>query len=177
MATWSTDMVTMVRHLVNDTSEPYTYSDSKVQEALVISGLLVAQEYDFTTDYTFDIGTPSMSPDPIASSTYDGIAIALFTLKTACMLDTNRYQGAVLNLGVKVRDGDEEIDTRDGFRGYFDIINLGACKSYEKLITDKKVLKSMNLGKAIMGPISHEDLSRSSVKGVVDFFNSIRTAR
>lgn len=161
----------MVRSLINDLDRDPVYSDDKVEQAIVVAGLIVGNEFDFNVEYTFDIDNPSISPDPTSSSTYDSEAIGLIALKAACMLNLNSYQKSVSN-GIMVRDGDSQIDLTAGFGGFKDIILYGPCKSYEKLIQTRSTLKSMGLGRAVMTPVSHVDF-RNDLGNLARFYDSL----
>ncbi|MFA5759936.1 MAG: hypothetical protein WC942_11350 [Clostridia bacterium] len=115
---------------------------------------MVAQEHTFAIDYTFDLESYDITPDPVAYSYND--AIALFTLKTACMLNQNQYITAT-GTGIKVKDGDSSVDTTAGFGGYKDILTLGPCAAYQKLLKSMALTRSMNAGGAVMSPFSHEN--------------------
>src|SRR4051812_44108982 len=107
---WEDTLVVMVRNLIGDLGTVPVYSDERIQSAIITSGLIVSQEYIFNVAYIFDLSTPDMTPDPTETDTLDPIAVGLFTLKAACLLNTNSYQTA-LGGGIKVRDGDSEVDT------------------------------------------------------------------
>lgn len=174
MSVWQTVMTTMVRHLINDVDLPYKYDDQRVMTSIIIAGLQSSLEYSYDSDYVFDIEALDITPDPAASDTYDPVAMALMTLKAACIFDTNRYQGGV-SQGIRVRDGDSEVDTTAGFTGYKDILLLGPCASYQKLLDITGSAKSMKLGRAIMTPISHVDFTGSYAYNSVErFFNNFR---
>jgi hypothetical protein len=152
-ADWKNVLVPMVRHLINDLTVPYKYSLDRIEQAIVISGLIAAQEFSFDTDYTFDIVAPDIFPDPADPDTYDIAAIGLFGLKAACMLSMNNYQGAVVT-GIKVRDGDSSVDTTGNFGGYKDIIALGPCSAYNNLLKTLLIRRGSNQGKAVLSPNS-----------------------
>ena len=167
---WDTTLVTMVRHLVNDLGGNNEFDDDRLKNSIVVSGLLVSQEFKFSQSYTFDLDTPDISPDPTKTNTYDGEAIALLTLRSACMLDVGRYQNAVAN-GVRIRDGDSEVETTGAFRGYNDILNKGPCASYQNMVKRIQHDNSMKVGKAVMTPFTHEDRHDTIVSSVEEFFN------
>jgi hypothetical protein len=151
---WNTTLVTIVRNLINDPpSDSQKYDDGRIQEAVVIGGLLSAQDFEYEVEYIFDIDTPEISPDPTLTATLDRVAMALFTLKAACILTMNDYQSAT-GSGIRVRDGDSEVDTTGSFKGYKDIITLGPCGSYDKLINSLNLKSAFGKGKAIMTPVN-----------------------
>lgn len=163
---WQDSMILMVRYLIGDTAEPYKFSDSKIEQSIVIGGLLAAQDFPFTTQYTFDVGNATIGPDP--SSDYQ--AVALFTLRAAAMLVLDGYQKAVTS-GIRVKDGDSEVDTTSSFKGWADIVSNGPQKSYDTL--KKDLMLRRNIGRAVMTPASigiNSPWGRSSVQG---FFDSL----
>jgi hypothetical protein len=172
---WETTLTLIVRHLINDISAS-AYTDSRIQQAISVAGLIVAQEFDFNTEYTFDISTPDISPDPTETSTLDTVAMALFSLKAACMLTVNSYQNAI-GTGIKVRDGDSEVDTTGSFKGYKDILEIGPCSSYQKLLKERTFRASMNRGKAIMSPFTHEDFMLTGHSSVSRLFDNLSLMR
>lgn len=170
MATWDQAIPIIVRNLINDTSSTsQQFDDSRIKESIVVAGLIVAQEYSFNTTYSFDMVNTEISPDPIVEG--DSLAVALFSLKAACLLNINQYQGSV-KLGIKVKDWNTEYDPSVGFKGYQDIITNGPCKSYQSLLQQSRFNKSMSSGKAIATPISHIDYVWSlSSFGTRDLFD------
>ncbi len=150
---WQDDLVIMVRHLIGDLATTPVYSDDRIAEAIVVSGLIASQEYPLDVTYTFDFSLPDISPDPTLPESYDGLAIALFTLKAACILLTNSYQTAI-GTGIRVRDGDSEVDTTGGLKGYSDILKNGPCAAYQSLLKSAAQKASGGLGRAVMSPYS-----------------------
>lgn len=161
--TWQTVLTLMVRHLINDPDDgDVTYTDTRIQEAITVAGMIIDGQYTFAYDYIFDIAATTISPDPVAKA--DNAAIALIALKTACILQTNSYQGAV-GSSIRVRDGDSEIDTTAGFPGHRDLLKEGPCKAFQDLLEDLQLKGSAlkgGLGGAVASPISHYDLTRQS---------------
>lgn len=155
MALWQTSLVTMVRYLVNDVSLPYTWDETYLQNTIVIAGLLVAQEYPFAISYSFDLAAPDIIPDPVSNG--DNEAIALFSLKAGCMLETNRYQNALATggVGVTVRDGDSMVSTEQRIKSFQDILDRGPCAAYQAILKQLSTKRAMGSGKAIGTPLTH----------------------
>lgn len=167
---WQSYMTVVVRGLINDLTEPYTYTDERIQQSIVIAGIVSSMQYVFDYDYTFDPETPDISPDPVESS--DTTAIALMSLKAACILDTNKYQGAVANgLGVRVQDGDSQVDTSESVRGYSDIMKLGPCNAFNTILRSASISKSGRSGKVVATPMTHPALYPYA-SYASDFFNN-----
>lgn len=155
MAIWNTYLSVIVRNLIGDMSDSQVFDDSRLYSAICTGGLIAAQEYYFKNQYTFDLAGLTITPDPCDPNSLEPIAMALFSLKAACILTMNNYQGAVAG-GIKVRDGDSEVDTTSAFKGYRDIIELGPCGSYQKMVRESSMRASMLRGKAITSPITHD---------------------
>ncbi len=180
MASWQKTIPLMVRHLIDDLDDcidDRRYTEERVRQAVVVAAILADQEYDFTPDYVYDICAPDITPDPVIEA--DNVAIALMSLKAACILSTNDYQRATLDgSGLKIKDGDSMVDMTGNFRGYKDILELGPCKSYDKLLKDLETKRSMNRGKAVFSPMVHDDFSPTGLNfgsQVSRFFDDFRT--
>ena len=127
---WDTDLVLMTRVLINDLNAPQKFTDDYLKRVLVCAGVLVNQDIELSTEYSFDITNLTITPDPVAAG--DATLQALLPLKSACITNQGQYIGAI-GQAIKVRDGDSAIDTSVGFKGFQDILKLGACASYDKL--------------------------------------------
>ena len=60
---WDTTMVTILRTIISDL-DASSYSDSRLQQILVVAAQYVQQEISFTTTYTVNIDSPDIAPDP-----------------------------------------------------------------------------------------------------------------
>lgn len=152
--TWDVDLVLMVRVITNDIATPQKYTDAYLQQVIVTSAILADSQIAFPITYQYDISAITISPDPIVKG--DLIFQALVPLKSACILNQGNFQTAV-GEGIKVRDGDSAIDTSVSFRGYRDILELGPCASYEKLLWEIQSGKSQGrsageIGNAVLSP-------------------------
>lgn len=147
---WKTHLTLMTRVLVSDISSPQKYADEYLYRVLITAGIMVDAEVAFGYTYSYDIDAMTISPDPIDS--IDHIFMALVPLKAACILVQGEFKQA-LGQGIKVRDGDSQIDTSVSFRGYRDILELGPCAAYEKLKWSLMASGGIpGVGKAVFGP-------------------------
>lgn len=152
MASWDIDMVLMVRSLIGDMVEPFKYSDERIGTSIVTGGILSTTEYNgFANIYTFTFSPDSITPDP----TSEPIAMALFSLKAACLLSINNYQAGI-GRNVAIKDGTSSVDLKGSFQGYKDILTLGPCGAYDKLIAslERNTVMSGNVGGAVFSPYS-----------------------
>lgn len=160
--------------MLGDLGAVEEFSDERLATAITIAAILVQQEYTFNTTYTVDVEAPCLEPDPTDSATLDQAAIALFTLKAACLVLGGSYHDAIRN-GVRIDDWQTSIDTRPRLDGYKDIIATGPCKSYQLMLETMTWNKLAGKGKAVFGPYSTQTQGYI-VNGhwdVVNFFNTI----
>ena len=140
-----------VRHLVNDlNSSDYTFTDDRLEEAILVSAQLSALEIDFENSYTIDVDSLTLTPDPTDSSNKDDSFINLVSLKTSQMLLGSELKTHSLN-AISLRDGPSALDLRGivtGLKILFDDIN----KRYEEAKTQYKL--DGVVGQAILGPYS-----------------------
>ena len=59
---WQNEMKVIVRHLVNDLdTSDYTFTDSRLEEAILVSAQLASLEIDFDNTYAIDVDSVSLS--------------------------------------------------------------------------------------------------------------------
>ena len=127
---WQNEMTIIVRHLINDLdSSSYTFTDSRIEESILVSSQLVLHEVDFESSYTVDVDSLTLTPDPTANTGSDGKDdgfISLVSLKTGCLL-----------LGSEMKTN---------------ALSAISLKKYE----DTKTQYKLNgiVGKAVLGPYS-----------------------
>ena len=148
---WQNEMALIVRHLVNDlNSSDYTFTDSRIEESVLVSTQLAALEVDFENTYAIEVDSLSLSPDPTDSSNKDDSFINIVCLKTAQMLLGSELKTHSLN-AISLRDGPSALDLRgivSGVKILFDDIN----KKYDEAKTQYKL--NGVVGQAILGPYS-----------------------
>ena len=79
---WQTEMVRIVRHLINDI-DAASYADDRLEETILVSAQLVLHEIDFDNTYTVDVDGLSLSPDPTGLANKDNAFINLICLKSS----------------------------------------------------------------------------------------------
>ena len=148
---WQNQMTVIVRHLVIDLiSSDYTFTDDRLEEAILVSAQLSALEIDFENSYTIDVDSLTLTPDPTDSSNKDDSFINLVSLKTSQMLLSSELKTHSLN-AISLRDGPSALDLRGivtGLKILFDDIN----RRYEEAKTQYKL--DGVVGEAILGPYS-----------------------
>lgn len=148
---WDSEMVTMVRYMINDFGTPQTYSDDTLMTMILISVQWVQQENTFINTYTTNIDNQTLTPDPTSSSARDESFMWLVSLKTACML----AQGELKKIGgqaIAITDEGSSIDLRGTLQGKI-VVGKTFCDDYSAASWKYRLQKSPN-GRGVFGPFS-----------------------
>ena len=166
---WQNEMTLIVRHLVNDLdSSSYIFTDSRLEEAVLVSAQLASLEIDFENTYTIDVDSVSLTPDPTDSSNKDDSFINLVCLKTSQMLSGSELKTHSLN-AISLRDGPSAIDLRgivQGLKILFE--DIGARYDHAKLAYQM----GTSAGQAILSPYSpgSDAVSRTNLSSRLGWF-------
>lgn len=174
---WEQELVLVTRVLINDYIQPYAYSDSRIQEVLIIAGMLCQLEVDLLhSPYQFDPSNLIMTPDPADPAIgKDYGACCLFSLKAACILQLSSFRDKARNAGIQVRSDRELVDTKGQLDGDKFLLNseFDNCKSYAESVWIYKA-GNYNAGYALVGPMSRADLAVGGENGSMFLdFNSL----
>lgn len=172
MAIWQNSAVILVRSLISDLGIVQTFTDQRICTAFVVAGLITSNELTFQIPYTFDLEAPDISPDPFTN--FDPLAVGLFSLKCACLLDINKLSDTAPT-AVEIRDGDTLYSGNNKITAYEVLLKMGSCASYDRILKQQRALASNLTGKGLFGGgISHESflLSGTGFGGYAStFFN------
>lgn len=152
---WQTEITPMVRYIIGDTSDTPTYSDTRIQNAVLISAQLMVREVSFTQTYTIDISNSGITPDPV-TPVRDDIFISLVSLKTACVIANSELRTYSLT-GMKVTDGPSTIDTT-GMGNSLKNVASNACQAYSDAVK-QYMLGNAEGARIITGPYTQQILS------------------
>lgn len=170
--TWDINFVLMLRVLLNDFNPPQKNTDLYLQRVLVTAGIFVNSQIELPRTYVYDIDAVTITPDPLVSK--DAISEALMPLKAACIINEGDFQKAV-GQGIKVRDGDSAIDTSVGFRGFKDILELGSCAAYDRLLWDIQRVSADGVGaslNAVLGAFRDPNSIRPDLDTISFYFDN-----
>lgn len=126
---WETELLAIVRQLIDDVDAPYVFSDTRIKQVIVTSAQFVNSEVDFDTTYAVDVSDVTISPDP--TSPRDDLFISLVTLKAACILYRALLRTQASGEGVRIKDGMGEIEVKGKFAAYKDMAQ-SYCDAYQK---------------------------------------------
>lgn len=155
---WQGEMTTIVRQLVNDVDPTnYTYSDDRLETAILVAAQIVQTEVDFENTYVVDVEQCHLVPDPTDPSTglstadKDDVFINLVSLKAVCIIMHSEYKTQAM-CAVRVSDGPSSIDYTSiaaNLKG----MHEQACKNYEDYKFNY-VSGTAAVGKAVLSPYS-----------------------
>ena len=145
---WQTEMVRIVRHLINDIAAT-TYADDRLEETVLVSAQLILNYVEFDNTFTVDVDSLSLSPDPTALTTKDNAFINIVCIKAACVILSSELRTHGLN-SVSISDGPSRIDMT-GVVKNLQIIQQDMCQRSEHAIMQHKAGNSV-AGQAILGP-------------------------
>lgn len=139
---WETEMTLIVRTLISDLADPPTYSDSRIQQVILVAGNYVQQEANLPNQYTIDITASEFTPDPTELTPQDTATIGLVCLKAACILDQSTFRTRVALEGIRTTLGSSSLHISGNLTGYKLLLDQGPCAMYEQL------LQQWNIGNA-----------------------------
>lgn len=166
---WQTEMVRIVRHLINDV-DATSYADDRLEETILVSAQLVLHEIDFDNTYTVDVDGLSLSPDPTGLANKDNAFINIISLKSACVILSSEVRTHGLN-AIKMSDGPSSIDMT-GIAKNIASSSQDMCSRYEHAVMQYKAGGSV-AGQAILGPYSPgaDNVSRTTPTGREGYFS------
>jgi hypothetical protein len=149
---WNTEILTIVRHLINDTDCEPTYPDERIEQTILVAAQLVSTEIDFAQTYTINVERNQLSPDPTDSAAKDDGFINLVSLKAACIIVGSEYK-AHSKSSIRISDGPSSIDmggVAQNFKGLYDTV----CKQYEQAKMNFTSINN-NVGQAVLSPYGY----------------------
>ena len=154
---WQTEMVTMVRFIINDLDPTnLSYSDERLEQLIIVSAQFVVSELDFTQMFIPDLQSLTLTPDPTdrvgPPPTRDDSFINLTLMKAACITDMSETKTAA-NQAVQVRDGSSEVNLRWTAAARQALLEKGGwCQKYDDAKFQYQMGRTHNCGAAILGP-------------------------
>jgi len=151
---WDTEMIEILRVLVNDMGDTPSYSNERLRRVLVVAALQVSGELSFSHDFKVKIEQPSIIPDPTdeEGGSRDESFINLCCLKAACIID----RGAAIlaaKQAIAIKDGSSAIDLRGNLQGKLKLLEKGWCAVYEDAKIEYLTSHSGGIaGAAVMTP-------------------------
>lgn len=135
-----------------------TYTDKRLFELLITSARLLPLEISFITNYSINVESETISPDPI-STTEDGEEFINFmVLKAVCMADVGNFRAAALLNGISARLGPAAIQTGNYGNLLKELLKDGPCGMFKELALKYNLdYTSKGIVKAVMTPFASND--------------------
>lgn len=149
---WQDEMTIILRHTINDVDDPQTYTDSRLQLAILVGAHFVNTEFDWTPQtYTVNLGKLSLFPDPTTLSPEDGWFINLSIIKTSIIMFGNNLKSAAMQ-AFSIKDIDVTVDLRGVAVVQKQI--LDEMNKYYDQVSMQYRIGVRSPGQAILGPIN-----------------------
>lgn len=136
---WETEIPIIVRTLINDLEATPTYSDSRIQQLIVVAAQYVTNDINLIQKYNIDIVNQSISPDPSDPNTRDTDFIGFIALKASCILDQSTFRTKAALEGIRTALGSANLSISGNLSGYKTILDQGPCALYEQLKMDHNI--------------------------------------
>ena len=128
---WQKEIVSIVRILINDINQPYSYSDQRLYQTIAVAAKYVQFEVVLDRSYEVNVVKPEITPDPTIYN--DSIFVSLVGLKTACILDQSNFRTKASLEGIRAALGPAQLSVAGSLTGWQSIIDHGPCKLYSNL--------------------------------------------
>jgi hypothetical protein len=163
---WQIEIPIIIRNLIADIASPPVYSDDRIEQLAVVAAQYVLIDANLDRNYTVNIVTREINPDPSDPSIRDIVFIGLTAMRAACLLDLSTFRTKAAGEGLRAALGPASLSVTGTLGGYKDILNMGPCKLYDKLIMDHNIGNATAIA-AILSPFvgnnfDPQNLNRSS---------------
>jgi hypothetical protein len=148
---WQTEVVPMVRILINDITAPYEYNDERIISTILVAAKYIQFDVDFDYEYVVDIINETIAPDP--TEVNDQLFIVLLSLKTACLIDQSSLRTKAAIEGVRAALGPASLSVGGAASAWKMILENGPCKLYADL-SEYRDVENASAISAILGPFS-----------------------
>ena len=145
---WKVDLVLMLRSIIGDL-DASKFTDERIKQILVVGAYNVLGDADFSEDYVVDVGTVSITPDPISKNDVDFSTLTVY--KSACILLGSEVKTEAAN-SISIKDGPSAIDLR-GVTQSLSVLYGDLCKKYDDLLSAYQYNNTL-VGQAVLGPYS-----------------------
>lgn len=148
---WQPELTTMVRTLINDSVEPYQFSDERIIQTILVASKYVQFDVVLDHSYTVDVVNLTITPDPTEDN--DEIFIILTSLKASCLVDQGTLRTKAAMEGVRAALGPASLSVGGAAAGWEMILKHGPCKLYDDLVEHWDVSNASAIA-AVLGPFS-----------------------
>ncbi|MBY0525605.1 MAG: hypothetical protein K2R98_19525 [Gemmataceae bacterium] len=150
---WQTEMVEILRVMIDDLADEPKYTDSRLTRTLVVAAQLVISEITFSIAFVPDIDSLTITPDPTSrtAETRDDSFVNLVCMKAACVVERGETRKAV-GKGVLIKDPAHTFDNRASAQGHLALLKQNWCQQYEDAKLEYQANQATVAGAAVMSP-------------------------
>lgn len=152
--TWQNEMVRILRYVVDDL-DASSYSDERLEETLMVAAQLQYASIDFSNDYTIDVDTLVLTPDPTATNPKDDWFINIVCAKAAHIILFSEAKTLAAQ-AYRIKDGPSSIDVSKAYEAAKEMAD-DIAKKLATMIVQYKV-GSSPAGHAILTPYTQENI-------------------
>lgn len=149
---WTTEATEILRNTIDDADDTPVYSDERLHRLLLVAAFQVNLIADFVNDYTVDIETTTLDPDPTSEDDRDDSFVNLMCLKAACILERGKAFRAAGNAGL-VKEFSTTVDLQGVAKARAALLAKGGfCPTFQEELETYQLDRTYVAGAAIMGP-------------------------
>lgn len=148
---WQAELTTMVRTLINDSVEPYQFTDDRIVKTILVASKYVQFDVVLDHSYSVDVVNQTITPDPTDDD--DEIFIILTSLKASCLVDQGTLRTKAAMEGVRAALGPASLSVGGAAAGWEMILKHGPCKLYDDLVEHWDVANASAIA-AVLSPFS-----------------------
>lgn len=159
---WQGELVTIVRHLIDDVDpDNYRYSNERLEKTVLVAAQIVSTEIVFEQTYNIDVESCLLNPDPTDPSTSRTLAnkddgfINLVSSKAACIILGSEWR-TYSTQAVSVSDGPSSINMTAIASNLKSMYEM-ACERYDQYKFNMSAGNNA-IGQAVLGPYSIGDI-------------------
>lgn len=149
---WQTEMLEILRVLINDMDETPKYEDERLHRILMVAAFQVAQSLDFVNDYTIDIQGSTLTPDPTSTDFKEDSFVNLTCIKAACIIERGQTVLSA-NQAIVAKEFHSSVDLSKVAESKQKLLEKGGwCSLYEQESLEHQANSASATGAAILGP-------------------------
>ncbi len=163
---WQDQSIPLLRTILSDGGcGNLSYTDTRLEELLLAAAYLNLTLVTFSIDYSIDIISDTISPDPSTSSPIDVTFINFMVLKAACLADEGLFRTKALSAGIKARCGPAILETMNHIEGFKILLEQGPCRAFEEMLNQYRFSGNADNIKAIMTPFVSNNFDPTMHRG------------
>jgi len=128
---WQTDIISLVRVVINDLGDPPQYSDERLIQTIIVAARYLQFDVNLERKYNIDLINQTITPDPTDDN--DDVFLCMTGLKTACIIDQSTFRSKAALEGIRAALGPAQLSTAGHLAGFKEILEHGPCNLYANL--------------------------------------------